>query len=327
MALSGWIKLHRALADHPIAGDPQAFSVWVHLLLMANHKETKRMMNGQIVVIAPGQLITSRRSISEKTGVQESKVERILKLLKTEQQIEQVGTAKFRVISIVNWDLYQSDEQVGEQQMNSRRTADEQQMNTPGECKELQNGKNQNQKTRSTPSAEHVDFDQFWKLYPRKVGKQAALKAWNKLKPDMILFAEIERALEIGKRSPDWLKSAGQYIPHPSVWLNGRRWEDEADPTSALPFEEIAEAYNEICGAVFSRCEAMTPQRMQLVRSVAAQEVAGKRRFLEGGLDYWRRFFAAAAQSKSWAGQNARGFIADFDFVLRNATTVFEAKP
>lgn len=185
----------------------------------------------------------------------------------------------------------------------------------------------QHQKTRSPQSADHVDFDHFWKLYPRKVGKQAAMKSWAKLKPDLILFAEIEQALFVAKRSPDWLKSAGQFIPHPSVWLNGRRWEDEQDPAAALPYEQIADAYNEICGAVFLRCESMTPQRMQLVRTVALQEIAGKQRFLEGGLDYWRRFFAAAAQSKSWAGQNSRGIIADFDFVLRNAATVFEAKP
>lgn len=144
MALAGWIKLHRALVDHPIASDPQAFTVWVHLLLMANHRETKRMLGGKMIRIMPGQLVTSRKTISEKTGVQESKVERILKLLKTEQQIEQVGTAKYRVISIVNWASYQGDEQVNEQQMNSKRTADEQQMNTPGECKELQNEENQN---------------------------------------------------------------------------------------------------------------------------------------------------------------------------------------
>jgi hypothetical protein len=133
MAISGWIKLHRALADHPISGDPNALSVWIHLLLQANHRPTKRMMNGRMLTLEPGQLITSRKSISEKTGVQESKVERILKVLKSEQQIEQVGTAKFRVISITNWELYQSYEQVDEQQMNNRRTADEQQMNTPGE--------------------------------------------------------------------------------------------------------------------------------------------------------------------------------------------------
>lgn len=130
MALAGWIKVHRALADHHIASDPCVLSVWMHLLMMANHAPSKRLINGRVVTVLPGQALTSRKSLAAKTGVQESKVERILSMLKSEQQIEQHGTAKFRVISIVNWHEYQSGEQQNEQQMNSKRTADEQQMNT-----------------------------------------------------------------------------------------------------------------------------------------------------------------------------------------------------
>lgn len=133
MALAGWIKLHRALADHWLSSNPDSLSVWVHLLLQANHTEVKRQINGSVLAIQAGQIITSRKSLSEKTGVQESKVERVLKRLETEQQISQRGLSKFRVISILNWDLYQQNEQQNEQQMNSRRTADEQQMNTPEE--------------------------------------------------------------------------------------------------------------------------------------------------------------------------------------------------
>lgn len=133
MALNGWLKLHRALSDHPIASDPQSLSVWIHLLMLANHVETKRQINGRIVTLSPGQLIASRKSLSVKTGVQESKVERVLKMLQIEQQIEQHGTSKYRVISIVNWDSYQGGEQQIELQMNNTRTAREQQMNTPEE--------------------------------------------------------------------------------------------------------------------------------------------------------------------------------------------------
>lgn len=133
MALNGWLKLHRSLSDHPIASDPQSLSVWIHLLMLANHVETKRQINGRIVTLSPGQLIASRKSLSVKTGVQESKVERVLKMLQNEQQIEQHGTSKYRVISIVNWDSHQGGEQQNEQQMNNTRTAREQQMNTPEE--------------------------------------------------------------------------------------------------------------------------------------------------------------------------------------------------
>lgn len=143
MSLAGWVKVHRALSDHHISSDPATLSIWIHLLLLANHKETKRMINGRVIAIQPGQLITSRKSLSAKTGVNESKVERVLTTLKNEQQIEQHGTSKFRVISIVKWAEYQQDEQHPEQQMDSKRTADEQQMNTPEEVSsDTENGKN-----------------------------------------------------------------------------------------------------------------------------------------------------------------------------------------
>jgi hypothetical protein len=82
-----------------------------------------------------------------------------------------------------------------------------------------------------TPRPAPVDvslFDKFWSAYPRKVAKPEAMKAWIKHKPDAELLAAILKGLEAAKRSKDWLKDDGQFIPHPSTWLNQRRWEDEA---------------------------------------------------------------------------------------------------
>ena len=70
-------------------------------------------------------------------------------------------------------------------------------------------------------------FDSFWQLYPRKEGKAIALKAWKKLKADNGLFQTIDKALQLQRASPQWVKDGGKYIPHASTWLNGRRWEDE----------------------------------------------------------------------------------------------------
>lgn len=70
-------------------------------------------------------------------------------------------------------------------------------------------------------------FVAFWKAYPRKVGKGAARKVWTRLKPDAALQERILKAVEAAKRSPDWLREAGQFIPHPSTWLNQERWDDE----------------------------------------------------------------------------------------------------
>lgn len=70
-------------------------------------------------------------------------------------------------------------------------------------------------------------FEAFWATYPKKKSKGQALSAWKKLKPDSSLQAMILKAIENQKRSPDWQKDKGQYIPYPATWLNAMAWEDE----------------------------------------------------------------------------------------------------
>lgn len=70
-------------------------------------------------------------------------------------------------------------------------------------------------------------FTQFWSAYPKKKGKQAAEKAFKKIAPDETLLKTMLNALEEQKRSAEWQKDNGQFIPHPATWLNGKRWEDE----------------------------------------------------------------------------------------------------
>ncbi len=71
-------------------------------------------------------------------------------------------------------------------------------------------------------------FTEFWSAYPRKQGKDAARRAWLKLRPDEELRGKLLEALAGQKKSAPW--SDPQFIPHPASWLNGRRWEDEPLP-------------------------------------------------------------------------------------------------
>ena len=79
-------------------------------------------------------------------------------------------------------------------------------------------------------SADMDGFDLFWQEYPRKAAKAAALKAWQKLNPSPELVERILAHVRDHKRSPDWLKDGGQFVPHPATFLNGRRWEDDIPP-------------------------------------------------------------------------------------------------
>ena len=75
-------------------------------------------------------------------------------------------------------------------------------------------------------------FNQFWAEYPKKRDKQASKKAFTKLHVDVKLFDKMMASLSQFKKSYDWQKNGGQFIPYPSTWLNGRRWEDELTTTS-----------------------------------------------------------------------------------------------
>ena len=70
-------------------------------------------------------------------------------------------------------------------------------------------------------------FDQFWQEYPRKVGKEYALKCWKKISngkgPQIIEAIKKQVAAKTHWRHPDGI----DYIPNPSTWLNQGRWDDE----------------------------------------------------------------------------------------------------
>lgn len=75
-------------------------------------------------------------------------------------------------------------------------------------------------------------FERFWGAYPRKVKKKIAFEKWCALNPDLDLVEKILAAVAQQSKSPQWKKDEGQFIPHPSTWINERRWEDEVSITT-----------------------------------------------------------------------------------------------
>ena len=68
-------------------------------------------------------------------------------------------------------------------------------------------------------------FAAFWSSYPRGESKQAAIAAWDKLKPSDELLVIMAKALKRQMQTEQWQRGIG--IPYASTWLNQRRWEDE----------------------------------------------------------------------------------------------------
>ena len=88
------------------------------------------------------------------------------------------------------------------------------------------------QGAESVPTWKPDRFAGLWDYYPRHTSKQAAVKAWDKLRPSDELIAIIGKALRRQKAWDEWQRGVG--IPYLSTYLNQRRWEDDLrDP--ALP--------------------------------------------------------------------------------------------
>ena len=100
-------------------------------------------------------------------------------------------------------------------------------------------GENTQSKVKETKVKEihtHLSnsFNSFWESYPKKKSKGDAEKAFAKINPNEELLAAILAKIEQGKKSEDWQKDSGKYIPHPATWLRAKGWEDE-DTESKQP--------------------------------------------------------------------------------------------
>lgn len=82
-------------------------------------------------------------------------------------------------------------------------------------------------------------FAEFWKAYPKKVGKEAARKAFMKIKPSADLLRRMLEAIREQTASDQWKRDNGQYIPNPATWLNQGRWDDET-PVPAHTQDDIS---------------------------------------------------------------------------------------
>ena len=78
-------------------------------------------------------------------------------------------------------------------------------------------------------------FESFWAAYPRKVGKQAAKKAFSKVSVPVKTLID---AVNSQKNSEQWRKDNGQYIPNPATWLNQGRWDDVLTEAGAQQTKE-----------------------------------------------------------------------------------------
>lgn len=213
----GFVQLSDDLINWEWLEDKNTVYVYIRLLLGASWSEK----DYKGVHLQRGQLIISQREFAEKCRVSRQELRTILDRLIATHKITQTSTHKFSLITLIEYDCATKP---------LTRSAPEKQptVNPPTLLKtNIQNSKQPNNALTREGERFEKSFNEFWSAYPKKTAKQSALKAWRKLNPNEELTQKIFAALEQHKRSAQWLKNNGQYIPYAASWLNGRRWEDE----------------------------------------------------------------------------------------------------
>ena len=168
--MQGWIKTHRSITEWEWYKKPFMFHLFSHLLLKANHSDKR----WQGIEVKRGQLITSRKSLSFQTGIPEQTTRTCLNRLKSTNELTIRSTKHYSLITIVNFELYQSkeknqptDQPTDAPAINQQPTNDQ-----PTTNQRLTTNKNEkNYKNVENEDKNKEAFDIFWKYYPRKIEK------------------------------------------------------------------------------------------------------------------------------------------------------------
>lgn len=107
----------------------------------------------------------------------------------------------------------------------------------PNQSEKSQDKDKEKEKDSTPYSPPQGAFDRFWSIYPKKVGKIAAKKAFERAIRKTTLESLLT-AIERQKCGSQWSRDNGRYIPNPATWLNQGRWEDELDH-GGLPPEQL----------------------------------------------------------------------------------------
>ena len=135
----GWVKLHRKVVESSLWMYPNAFLIFMWLLMRASYEKRKFPFNGSDLELLPGELISSHDSIRKGTGKKISimQIRTALDYLKSTDRITVKSYNKFSVISICNWEEYQGDNRQDNSPITGKQQASNRQITTNKNYKNL----------------------------------------------------------------------------------------------------------------------------------------------------------------------------------------------
>jgi len=207
-----WFKLHRKINENPFYSNPTALAIWIEILRRVTYKERTFYNKRERITLKPGQCLVGERELANCfENMSKTTVRYWLEQFAIDRMIDRHVTAKGSIVTVLNWDKYQSIDRPIDQKKTRVRP-------------ELDPNKKEKKEKKYI-----VHFEKFWKKYPRKIAKKKARQTYTTLvSKNEDLIESIENGLET--YLPIWEGKDKQFIPHATTWLNQGRWDDEVQP-------------------------------------------------------------------------------------------------
>ncbi|MGA2331303.1 MAG: hypothetical protein ABSG75_06035 [Syntrophales bacterium] len=214
----GWVKLWRDQFTHEISGRKPWCDgyAWSYLYSRANYRPAIVNFRNQYIHAERGQFVTSELKLSKIFGWSRRRTKSFLTSLEIGGMCDIKRSNRFVVITIRNYDKFQSTE-------DENATTD---VTTGGQQEHIDKNIYKDKNIYMSNS----DFNLFYQSYPKHEAKKKALNAWLKIRSENGLLNTILLAVEKQKQHKNHLKSKGEFCPEwplPATWLNGERWKDE----------------------------------------------------------------------------------------------------
>lgn len=226
--MEGWVKLHRELIEKPIwlNSKPEHKAILITLLCLANHAEKSWEWQGKQFSLESGQFITSLESLKEKTGkgITIQNIRSCLKRLEKLQFLTNKSTKTGRLITIINWGLYQSEETKptklptkNQQRTNKEPTTNKNDKNNKNERKE-KNISSQDDDEQLKFDIEHPAFKLTKVLMDKIVFNNPNAKIPETTKQINKWLVDMDRLLRIDKYEPKEIQNVIVWCQSDSFW-------------------------------------------------------------------------------------------------------------
>jgi hypothetical protein len=199
--MTGYIKLWRKVLNNGMMHNPELLRFWVWCLLKASHKPYTAMVGYQEVDLEPGQFVFGINAAANELDSTPRKMRTCVDTLVKTKNLTRKTTNKFSILTVINWDRYQTNEEENDKQNDKQATSKRQASDNKQECKEYiyPESKNGNypfrfKKAVPIPSNFHLTDDM--KAYANKRLFKGDLEKWTH---DMILSARSG-----GYKKVDW---------------------------------------------------------------------------------------------------------------------------